>query len=331
MESTGASYYTVNWAASVGASTKLSKVNAITGAWVSDVLTATNITDIKFDGERYIYIGTTTGLRRLDIRTDTVSSEIAITNGVQCMAINGKHVTTFPISQSGSWTVTRVLRSTFAIDTTVTPSGFIAASLVKDAVVDFDGNVLGVSASSTAGDIRIVKVTTSGTLSYLSPGFSGASSYMNAALQVLDASTILVVGSVSGSTRYQALFNPDSMSLTQTAQSISGVYTVVNITGLRETVVKLGGSVLMLGRGTNATAVSGTSVIPLAATGRMSYSSGNTTNDTPLSANTATAPFVYSDGARIFTPTTSGLKVYTNLNSNTPYSAMPCGQWLIPA
>lgn len=334
MESTGAAYYTLSWSGSIGGNAKLSKINAITGAWISDILTATAFFDLKFDGESYIYIGTTTGLRRLDIKTDTLSNELSIAGGVMCMAITGKHVVTFPNTAGTGHTVTRVKRSDFTVDTSVpiTTSGFTASTVIRDATSDFDGNVFGVSMQTgvTASDGRLVKITPAGLVSYLAFGHSAGNTIANCAIHILDPTTAIATDSHISSTAYHMVFSTDMFAALDSTSNGSTSITTAN--SQRASIVKIAGNIGALDRPYNVTAATLRSYSVNATTGRL----GNGINagadmQAALSGSTSTSPFLYWDGARLFTSTSGGLKAISGINGITASTGVTLGQMVIPA
>lgn len=317
--STGDFYY-------VSCGTKTYKVNALSFASTEIATAGSTVTDIKFDGERYVYVGCTTGLWRLDITDDSVSL-LTISGGVQTLSINATHILTAPYTATATPTLTRVLRSTFLVDSTngsLLLTSFSEAVRIVDIQTDFDGNFLCVPTVATSSNFKIIKVTTAASVSYTTA--IGQVVSANCCIQILDATNAICWHAVTSSSMYQYQFNPKTMTLI----SSSSVATLPPLTTQKKiTAVKVSGVLVACPvpsgtttHGTYTTLGSTTSTLPApilstAWHNSMSFASMNS--------------FLFSDGCRLISNSDTGLRIFTGVNGDKVYSNTTIGQALIPA
>lgn len=320
--STGAAYYCVT----TGPNNSLVKVIAATGANVN-ILTMTGgakINDLRFDGEKYIYFGTGTGLRRLDISTDTVSAELVLAGGVQHTAINGTHILCTPYTATATPTLTRVLRSTFLVDTTngsLLLGSFTETVRLVETLTDWDGNFFVTWAAAAAVNHRVIKVTPAGVVSLLDLRRILSS---GVALYQVDADTIWMVQIVESSQAAYTSFSPKTGVVKNTDSCFPGVTQVI---GQKGVILKIGGVIAAFPRSTSGSQITGRSSLGYNLTSTMTtpivsediYSSaGGSTS------STAGSIYMY-DGCKLVSNSPSGLRILTNLHA-TPTTGVTLGQ-----
>lgn len=320
MVSTGANYYCICLN-----NTKLVKVNAISGT--STELATGTFYDIDFDGERYIYIGTSTGLRRLDIRTDTISTELVLSGGVNALTITPTHIICAPYALSTIPTISRVLRSTFAVDLTngsLTLTTFTENVRILDAVTDYSGNTFLAMTVTTAASFKLVKIAPDGTVTY--GGTVGQTVSNNVGLFVLDSNNILLFHGVTSAAMTQYQIN--------TAMQLIGTTTVSPLAATNNkkiTVAKVGGTVVAVPPQSGATdnkftfTSLGNTVTNILGAPVLSAQQGNVAHTSAVNG------FLVTDGARLFTNSDSGLRIFTGVYDRFPVSNVAFGQVALPA
>lgn len=325
MCSTGNAWYGIT--ASTG--NKLIKIDTTNGSSTTIATAgATQFFDIKFDGERFVYFGTGTGLRRLDTQNDTVSSELVIGGGVSTFSINQSHVVCAANTLSATPTITRVIRSTFAVDTTLgsqSLSTFTDSIKIVDAITDYDGNILMVpTIPTTLASNKIVRITPAGAISYI---ISNPIVHNSGGLFQLDANTVVHAQMVNGSTMYQVQFNPKTATVINI--TTCGSMPVLNASS-KCTFAKIQGVLNAVGRSsagltfTTRTSLGGptANVLPTPVV------SENTT--TTLSAATQNN-FIHTDGCRVFSNNDTGLRVFTGMQAGNTYATVSLGQFAVVA
>lgn len=333
MVSTGANYYVITTL--LGAGT-LYKINALTAS-AGVALTTGSFTDIKFDGDRYVYIGTQTSIIRLDIRDDSMAT-ITIAGGVQSIGINSTHIITAPFSSSASPAITRILRAAAftTIDTSVTLAltNVYVGDVMKflDITTDHDGNFWLVGNATTAANFRVVKITQAGLVSSLVPTVApGIPVTANAVM--VDATTLLITltGSTGSSTVMQ--YNPRTNTYIAAAGVTPGLAFTPNA-NFRATTVKVSGVLITYSRPNSVGAYGVAVALGGIAVGSASILTSGVVN-TANNANSVTVatqnPFLFWDGCRLITNTDMGLKIYTGVNGSNPTSSVTVGQAVLPA
>lgn len=341
--STGSAYYTITEPTT---NNSIVKYNAVLNTSPSTPFTATGgatLYDIKFDGERYVYIGTSTGMSRLDIRDDSIVT-LAISGGVYTFVIAPTYIFAAGAGQSATPTVTRVLRSNFTVDTAST-FGFTAGSVVLstfneatcrliDGVLDFDGNVWFAPCVATGGNFKLVKIVPNSGITYPTLG-STAAATTNVALHVLDSLNILIYQiASSGTTFYQTQYNPRT--------SVQTGATTVAMTGAAYTnytkmyTAKVDGVVMVYPRLTGAAGTIGVRTTLCATTGSaITTSNGIVVLTAPAqtgaNAISNTNHFTFYDGTRLISNNSTGLTVYTNVHGVNCASGVTLGQLAIAA
>ena len=344
MVSTGTAWYMIT---SLTASNYLIKYSATLNTSTLLPTATSQYNDIKYDGERYIYIATTTGIRQLDTRTDTLGTEIAISGGVYTIVIGPSYIVCAPYTPSTTPVLTILQRptaqqaTTFQIYTTTigsfvagtyTPTTFNESVRIVDGCMDLSGNMWFVpTVGTTASNFRMLKVSPIFQVTS-SSGIGGAVLPANCAIQVLDINNMIVWQIVSAGNVYAYQFNPITGILVYSSNT-AGVVLATN-TQLRATFIKYDGVVTIVPRSSAVSPIFarlslgasitlnasnlpqiGTPVITTAQTGSSSL--------TCASAN----PFLFTDGGRIITNNETGIRVLTNIHginvaTNVTYSQM---------
>lgn len=314
--------------------------------------------DLKFDGERYVYICTSTGLTRLDIRTDTMTS-LALTNGCKYLAITPTHICCTMATTSTTPTIYRVLRSTFALDSTVTLTAAQfgnTACLLGDIISGFDGSVFAVNITEASATVKLVKVDSSGTASYLS--LSATASSNNVSLTMIDQNTLAIYHQISSTAHTLEYVNPNNMTLTVSAaqlgtawsgSSLSSGSHITSATGryFKSYLPKISGVLVLAGRMYSTTYPRllalgrPSSTPPVNFMGSASYSGTYTYNPTHTAQNWDSVAFVNStngsiffwDGTKMITSNAAvGLRIISGWNGPYVYSSnTTLGQVALPA
>lgn len=154
--SVGNAYYAID-------SGTVFKVNA-DSLEVSTVTTAHGTKyDMKYDGERYIYVTTSSGLLRIDTFDNSVAT-LSITNGGYALAITNTHIFVGRATSVATPSITRVNRETFTIEAangTITLATFTEAVVLRDMIADKDDNVYAIATVATATNGKLVKLPVS--------------------------------------------------------------------------------------------------------------------------------------------------------------------------
>jgi hypothetical protein len=346
--STGSFYYTVT---DVATSNSIVKYNALLNTSIVTSYTSPGgtIYDIKFDGERYVYFGTSTGLGIIDIRASdaTAPTLIAIGGGVYTMVITPTYVYCAGAGASATPTITRVLRSTNLVDSASSngfTSGAVAVSTYGDAttrlidgVLDLDGNVWFAPCMSTGANFKLVKVAPSG-LSYPVIGNVSAVAWNNVGLHVLDGTNIVLYQYTSTAVSiYQTQYNPrTSVATTSTTQTVTTMTVTSNV---KMYVIKYDGVLFTIPR------IASGSGYPLrttlcATTGGSAITVLNgivqllaPVQGTALTVgSTATQnQFIWTDGARLIGNSDTGLRIFTNVHGVNTSNNSTLGQLALPA
>jgi hypothetical protein len=343
MVSTGTAWYMFNTTQS-----NIYKFSATLGSYSTIVLSGTpTITDLKFDGERYVYIGTSTGIRQLDIRTDLVSAEITITNGVYAMVIGPSYIVTAPNATSATPVLTILQRPTptnaipfqiytstigsFSGGTYTTASAYGEAVKMVDACIDHSGNMwFAPTVTTTASNFKLLKISPTFGVTF-SSGIAGTAIPANCALQVLDINNIILWQCVTSGSIYAYQFNPTTglqISVSNTVGSTTALNTSVKATwikydGVITLVPKSSATNPVFARLSLGASVSLTSNIPSIGTPVVTTAQNGTSSLTAASAN----QFLYTDGGRIIANNDTYLRVFTNVHginvaTNTTYGQM---------
>lgn len=338
--STGSAYYFITQSGG-----KIGKINAITKT-ATDIATAGSYTDIKYDGERYVYVtssSTTGSLVRIDTATDTVVTINSV--GFSALAINGDTVVCAPTSVSSSPIFYRFVRQastgtvnaiTASTTATATSPALGESVVIRDMCVDFEGNIWATSTVSTQANHRVIKIpaVTPFTPSLVSIA-TAAGIFVNVGLQVLDGTNIILWGAVSSSSIYAYQFNPRTSTLV-TNSSVSGVSALTS--GGRITSAKIQGTLYAVCR--NSAIANVTTTLQL---GKVN---GSNQIGTPIVqpdqqggsgiSNATANAFIFWDGARVISNTDTGIKSFANVNGGATlggniYNTITCGQVAIPA
>jgi len=345
MCSTGSAYYTVTDTAT---NNFVVKYNALLNTSPSSPFSVTGgqtIYDIKFDGERYVYICTSSGLTRMDVRDDSYTS-ISIGGGIYTVVITPTYIFCAGAAQGAQPVVTRVLRSTFLVDSAST-FGFTAGSVTLttfvettcrliDGCLDFDGNVWFAPCVVTGGNFKLVKIIPNSGISYPTLGSSAAAT-TNVSLHVLDGYNILVHQyASSGATFYQTQYNPRTgIATSSTSVGISAT-AATNFTKMYT--VKVDGVVMSIIRGTAASPYAVRVTLGASAGSAITLNAGYvqliapTATSTQTTSSTASAnSFVFYDGARLISNSDTGLRIFTNVHGVNNASSITLGQIALPA
>lgn len=174
-------------------SNNIFKIDTLSGAVYNYTQSFGTYTDIEYDGERYIYIGTSSGLIKLDTWSSDSRETLSITNGVKSLSINHTHILTAPYNGTPTPVISRVDKNTFALDATlptVTLTTFSESVTIKDIVCDGYGHFYLIATCATASNSKLVKITQAGVASYLTTSINNIA--LHVGLTLLDEKTLQV-------------------------------------------------------------------------------------------------------------------------------------------
>ena len=341
--------------------TKIMKIDAANGYLCTDISTQTTpgYTDIKFDGDRYVYISASTatlGLQKLDIASNTVVSTYT-TNGIACIAISGSTICCASVAtatavnfylfvrQSSSGTATALGTPTTLVLGTNGGTVLAETAICRDLICDFDGNFWAAPIVGTATNFKLIKIDKAGTMT--TPTWTGnaypAVLSTSVLLYMVDGNTLMIYGTptLAGVMQYVQL-NPRTLTVVATGATAGSTSAGGNTANSTLSVVKIQGNLLILPK--NSTAIANAGFIqPL----------GRCVITTPATVSTLIVPLLgadigtlYSattadvmmwDGTRLFINTeTNGLRVFSNFNGGVnnggnPLVSTVLGQVAIPA
>lgn len=348
--STGAAYYVI-----ITGGTKITRINATTKA-ITDIVSGGGYTDIKYDGERYIYVTSSTptiALTRIDTADDTTivtanSSSISgaavlSASGYSAVALNGNTVCcAFNVAsntpnlhrynrQAATGSVTALtLTGTFNTITIPSLPG-AETQIIRDLTADHEGNFWGAPFSTAIGNFRLIKVSNTGTPSILAP-ISFSTQFNNICFQILDGYNILVHAPVTSGAYQVGQFNPRTGLIVGSVQVISSVAALNTATDMSS--IKFGGALMTVPRNSvvaNTFVVNSLGKTVTTAIGAPVINIDQGTTQTLATAN----GFIATDSARIFLTTETGVKIFSNANGGTiaggnPATSITLGQVAMP-
>jgi len=329
--STGLSYYMTT------ASGKLYKVDTLT-------LTVTEITaagtgcnrHLAYDGERYLYVGSSAGLVRLDTVDDSCIILTCCAGGVLAIAISDTHILCTPYSSSPTPILVRLSRAS-AFDAANVTAGTLAALTtfaenvyLGTITVAPNGNFFVYpSYIGLATNAKLVMISAAGAVTY--PQTSSTVVYNDASLQILTSTIgLLWRASTTASGTYCTHFNlSNGVVINNDALATTSPYAASYSFGSPS--FKLGGVNMFMprysgtakhvntkpcGDGVNASSITGAQTI-------------NTTNITETNSGNGT-PICF-DGTKIIMGTVTGIKIITGINNTYVQSGVTLGQFCIPS
>ena len=315
--STGTSYYCV-----MSGGGSVVKVNAITKTF-STVLTIAGITDIQYDGERFIYVSSTTAasaLTRLDTADDTTTVAVNVAGGFSAIAISGDTVTCSAGATAIPIIFTRYVRADFtsagnaalvaASPATVT-STVVDTGIVKDMTSDFEGNIWASPSYATAANARLVKIAYNASSNTVVTGLVPGGIGVNYGLQVLNGDNMISWHAVSAGALYQIQFNPRTNAIVGSAQN--AVTTSALTAASQLTTAKIQGALMVVPNNSTQANFFFVNSLGKSITAALGAPMVNVDQGTGNALATA-GQFIYFDGARLFTNTETGLRVYSNVN-----------------
>lgn len=339
--------------------TKIMKIDAANGYLCTDISTQTTpgYTDIKYDGDRYVYVSASTatlGLQKIDIASNTVVSTYT-SNGIACISISGSTIccasvttATQPVfylfvRQSSTGSATALGTPT----TLTTTTALGETGICRDILCDFDGNFWAAPViATTASNFRLIKIDKAGSAATI-PTWTGnvypAVISTGVALCMVDGNTLMIYGTptAAGVMQYVQL-NPRTLTVVATGATVGSTSAGGNTANSSFSVVKIQGNLLILPK--NGTAIANAGFIQPLGRNVISTVAIISTLIIPLlgadigtSFGATTADTLLWDGTRLFINTESaGLRVFTNFNGGTvnggnPLLATVLGQVAIPA
>jgi hypothetical protein len=337
--STGAAYYCIM---SGGAS--VVKVNAITKTY-SAVYSTTGITDIKYDGERFIYITSTTAanaITRLDTADDITMVSVPVTGGFSALALSGDTVICSPAATAINIIFNRYNRTpqNAAGNIALTNSTIATANatvidtgIVKDLICDFEGNVWAFPSYTVAANARLIKIAYNAASNTTVTGLATAGVGVNYGLQLLNGDNMIAWHAVTAAALYQVQFNPRTNAIVGSVQSASTTSALTAASQL--TAAKIQGALMVTPNNSALANFFFVNSLGKSITATLGAPVVNVDQGTGNALATA-GQFIYFDGARLFTNTDTGLRIYTNVNGGlniggNANSTVSFGQVALPA
>lgn len=319
--STGNAYYAIQ----AGGST-MSKVDAITLA-VTSLGTANGAKyDMKYDGERYIYVTTSTGVVRIDTFDDS-QTFLAVTNGAQAIAITSTHIFVGRYNVAATPSITRIRRDNFTIETTngtITLATFTEAVVLRDMVSDKDNNVYAIATVATASNNKLVKLpaATPQTPVYLTTQINQIA--LSCGLAIV-GDTQLMVHLLTTATNLRTVL----VDLTSFTSSTQSDVTITSASGssYRLLTTKIAGEIFVVDRSSNFVGKT------LSASNSALLFLNQVNNLTYLSfLGTGTIGACFDDEVRIFTGLTNGFRIWEGIYTEQDIgSTTKLGQMVLPA
>lgn len=329
--STGPFYYVTAGLYTQG----LGKVNVLLGTFTS-ISTVYTYYDIKYDGERYVYVGSSNGLTRIDTRDDSVS-QLAITNGCFTFTINSTHIICAPFNTTATPVITRVLRSTFAVDSSngsITLATWTESVRITDMVNDHQGNTHMVAPVATSANFKIVKMLPTAPAAPTYTTVLNQLVHQQVCLQVLDSGNIMMWQAVTSSSMYRTQYNPSNMAIIGSTSSVGTCSALT--TNHKMYCAKISGMMYVVPRGSGSAAIGFIQTLGQGGSATLSaapqatpdnYSSVSSPNLSYATGN----QLLFWDGARIVGNFDAGLRYYANVNGINQYTGYTLGQTSIPA
>lgn len=331
--------------------TTISKIDPATLVY-SDIVTASSgYSDIKYDGERYIYVTSTTAavaLTKIDIATDTVIGTVNVVNGFTCLGISGDTICCALNSASTTPQVYRYIRQTSigtpaaitATTTAATPSlttgGPLAeAMIVRDIQPDMDGNFWAVPVAATLANLKVLKIDKAGVVT--APTFTGGNIYPGVlttsnGLFMLDGNNILLAGTQTAAGAMQYVqFNPRTLTVIANG---AGAAMSACLANSSINIVKIQGNIMITGKNS---AIANIAVIaPLGRSLSAAITAPILNLDWGTTYSSTISDFMYWDGCKLIVNYDTGIRTFFNFNGGTttggnPTSAYNFGQLAIPA
>lgn len=324
--SVGDHYYVTNGVAG----SRIGKVNILLGTY-TNISNSYAAMDLQYDGERYVYVCHSTGILRIDTRNNDAQTNLAISNGTFTLALTSTHIVTTPFNASATPVITRILRSTFAVDSTngsLTLATFTESVRLTDAVGDAEGNIHISGPVATAGNFKIVKIpfATPASIVYSTLDQLACA---NVGIQFLDENNMLCWRAVTSSNMKYVQYNPKTMTQITTG-TISTFSALTNQHKL--SCARIAGVLKVVARSSTTTTYSallslGTTCTTLLGTPVLSADLYGATNMSNASSNS----MMFWDGARLVSNTETQLRWFTNMNGVNIYNGQTVGQATIPA
>jgi hypothetical protein len=315
--STGTSYYCV-----MNGGGSVVKVNAMTKTY-STVYSTTGITDIKYDGERFIYITSTTAanaITRLDTADDITMVSVPVTGGFSALALSGDTVICSPAATATNIIFNRYNRTpqnaagniALANSTIATANAtVIDTGIVKDLLCDFEGNAWAFPSYTVAANARLIKIAYNASSNTVVTGLVPGGIGVNYGLQLLNGDNMIAWHAVSAGALYQIQFNPRTNAIVGSAQNAGTTSALTASSQL--TSAKIQGALMVTPN--NSTQANFFFVNSLGKTITAALGAPVVNIDQGTGNALATAgQFIYFDGAKLFTNTETGLRVYSNVN-----------------
>ena len=182
-----------------------------------------SFTDIRYDGDQFVYLATNTGLIRYNISTGDMINRVKQTVGGQAIAFTASRIYLAPALSSATPKIYSLDRATFAwreSSTDILLTNFTDDVIMVDACTGADGSVYFTpvlpNAASYQTRYRLIKIDPAGVVSYHT--FAAATQNLltqQAGLQVLDNSNLLLwqaTGAGTACTLYVQRINTTKMT-----------------------------------------------------------------------------------------------------------------------
>lgn len=347
MVSTGSAQYYID------GSTHLTKVLTVNKIVSQLTVTGTpTLNNIIYDGEFYIYIATSTGLTRLDIRDDSMSNLTVGTGGLYAITLADNKLLYGSQGTPGATqalycidlTTLALKTGTFGGFTSGTGTAFTGAASSTQltcAVTDIDSNAYFVENGTTGSSARVIKISPTGTISSLSIALGLTYTIYQANLVIVDSKTAVIVGTnqnpntpntayiyyrrldlttFTAGTQYSTT---TSSALLPATRPMSAIYKDGVLTVFPRLQASSAVQVNLIGL-TNGTTADSIDVTGSNIGAVTTY--GN-------NANSTTHPGIWYDGCSIWTTYDTGIRRWLNINGKScgTTTDVRLGQMVIPA
>ena len=312
---------------------------------------------MAYDGEQYVYVGTNTGLLRINTVTNSTAF-LALPNGCACPIVTGTHIVCTPAISSVAATPYRVLRGNFTLDTaassfTTTPA--LAQPVIWHGTSDSVGNTYFVYCNTSATAMashKVFKMLPNGTNAYISLSSTTSTDSIHWAsaadsvsvtnesvfIKALDPNHILA--GFTAATGTVALVNLPLFSVVSTQAVTATATDTVNNADTSSKVVKVGGVLLWVVSNTQATATSSsvfvinqanatnTITISPIANSISTYNGGSGTFG--INTNVSKLAVAYN-GSTLLVSTANGFVSWSGINAQSVHGSDTLGQLGLPA
>lgn len=308
----------------------------LAGGIVQVYPTGKTLRGIKFDGEKYVYVGTTDGLIRIDITNNSTLFK-TVSNGCSSICITGEYIVASWGNDSITPTVHRLLRRADFATTADLPTGTVATfTQSRNLYGDADGNGIcyfidqNKSTVTETGTVSVYRVSLAGAIANTTP-FTAPSNNQRStvSIKVIDNKYLFAEscnGYTSPYTSNAWLINYQTMaqaaSLTRTSAATSGG---VAYTFAENALLKINGLLYQIANNDGASTHEACIFNPCV-TSEISFTQSASIIDSALGLGSLTYITAETDGARIITTVANGMRIWSGFNGEMQDGTSTLGQ-----